>query len=62
VTEILPQLASALGREFTYELLASVSGCGDELLMDKLTKLVQAEILFKKDATAFNICLQTCSV
>src|SRR5262249_36017284 len=38
------QLASALGREFDYELLAAVSAAGEAVLRGELEKLVRAEI------------------
>jgi class 3 adenylate cyclase/predicted ATPase len=42
------QLASALGREFSYELLAAVTALDEETLQGELAKLVRAEILYPK--------------
>ena len=42
------QLAAALGREFSYELLAAVAGVDEPTLQAELAKLVQAEILYPK--------------
>lgn len=42
------QIASALGREFTYELLRAVCPLDETELRRELTKLIQAEILFAK--------------
>lgn len=44
----LAQLVSAIGREFSFELLSAVSGLDDATLCANLAKLVQAEILFEK--------------
>ena len=42
------QLAAALGREFSHELLAAVAGLDEPTLQAELAKLVQAEILYPK--------------
>lgn len=42
------QMASAIGREFTYELLAATSEATAAQLQEELGKLVDAEILFQK--------------
>ena len=42
------QLASALGREFAYEVLAAVAALDEPTLQAELAKLVQAEILYPK--------------
>jgi predicted ATPase len=42
------QLAAALGREFTYELLSSVATIDSSRLKDELNKLVRGEILQQK--------------
>jgi class 3 adenylate cyclase/predicted ATPase len=42
------QLAAALGREFSYELLAAVETVDEPALQAELAKLVQAEILYPK--------------
>jgi class 3 adenylate cyclase/tetratricopeptide (TPR) repeat protein len=42
------QVASAIGREFTYELLHAVCPLDETELRRELTKLIQAEILFAK--------------
>jgi serine/threonine protein kinase/tetratricopeptide (TPR) repeat protein len=42
------QLAATLGREFSYELFAAVSGMGEQELDSELTKLVRAEVLHEK--------------
>ncbi len=44
----LAQLASALGRGFSYQLLAAVCGADKDNLDAELSKLVQAEILYQK--------------
>ena len=44
----LAQLASALGREFSYELVKAVSDLDESTLASELGKFVQAEILFQK--------------
>jgi serine/threonine protein kinase/tetratricopeptide (TPR) repeat protein len=44
----LAQMASAIGREFSFELLAAVSNADERLLPLELEKLVKAEILFQK--------------
>jgi len=42
------QLAAALGREFSYELVAAVAAVEEATLQAQLAKLVQAEILYPK--------------
>jgi class 3 adenylate cyclase/tetratricopeptide (TPR) repeat protein len=44
----LAQLAAALGREFSYELLAAVATLGETALQAELAKLLRAEILYQK--------------
>jgi serine/threonine protein kinase/predicted ATPase len=49
--EIAPevvQMASALGREFGFELIRAVSGLTEPVLLEELTRLVKAEILFQR--------------
>jgi class 3 adenylate cyclase/tetratricopeptide (TPR) repeat protein len=41
------QLAAALGREFSYEVLSAVASCSEESLQQELAKLVEAELLFQ---------------
>ena len=38
------QTAAAIGREFSYELLAAVSPLADDALQDALGQLVEAEL------------------
>ncbi|MBK8254813.1 MAG: hypothetical protein IPK82_19405 [Polyangiaceae bacterium] len=45
--EIL-QLASAVGRRFVYELLATVAAVDEATLRDRLQKLVQGELIFRE--------------
>lgn|GEM_PF-4401803 len=42
------QLAAALGREFSYEMLTAVAGMEEPVLHAELAKLERAEILFRK--------------
>jgi predicted ATPase len=42
------QLAATLGREFNYDILASVASVDDEMLRSELEKLVDAGILYTK--------------
>jgi predicted ATPase/class 3 adenylate cyclase len=42
------QLAATLGREFSYELLQTVSGLDDPRLRNALTRLVEAELLYQR--------------
>lgn len=42
------QLAAALGRTFTHQLLAAVSPLDDKELEDALTQLVQAELIYRR--------------
>jgi class 3 adenylate cyclase len=42
------QLGAALGREFSYELLAAVSPLPDAALQEALHRLVQAELVFRR--------------
>jgi class 3 adenylate cyclase/predicted ATPase len=44
----LAQLAAALGREFSYDVLAAVAGVDEPTLQAELSELVQAEILYPK--------------
>jgi tetratricopeptide (TPR) repeat protein len=44
----LVQLASVLGREFSYELLAAVAGLDEATLQAELLKLMEAELLYPK--------------
>jgi hypothetical protein len=41
------QLAAAIGREFSYELLSAAASCGEDALQQELAKLVDAELLFQ---------------
>jgi class 3 adenylate cyclase/tetratricopeptide (TPR) repeat protein/predicted RNA-binding Zn-ribbon protein involved in translation (DUF1610 family) len=40
------QIGSAIGREFSYDVLAAVAGLPDPVLQDALTRLIEAELLF----------------
>jgi tetratricopeptide (TPR) repeat protein len=40
------QIGAAIGREFSYELLAAVAGLPDAVLQDALARLTEAELLF----------------
>src|SRR5579863_2250967 len=40
------QIGAAIGREFSYEVLAAVAGLPDAVLQDALIRLVEAELLF----------------
>ncbi len=40
------QVGSAIGREFSYDVLAAVAGLPDPVLQDALTRLIEAELLF----------------
>jgi class 3 adenylate cyclase/predicted ATPase len=42
------QLAAAIGREFSHELLAAAAPCGEEALQQELAKLVEAGLLFQQ--------------
>jgi len=42
------QIGSAIGREFSYDLLAAVAGLTDEVLQDALARLVEAELIFPR--------------
>lgn len=44
----IAQLASTIGREFSFELMSAASGLDDAALCANLGKLVQAEILYEK--------------
>ena len=44
----LAQLAAALGREFTYDLIAAVASVDEPTLQAELAELVRAEILYSK--------------
>src|SRR5262249_29071696 len=44
----LIQLAAALGRQFSYELLAAVAPVDEPTLQAELAKLIQAEVLYSK--------------
>jgi hypothetical protein len=48
----IAQVGSALGREFSYELLAAVANQDETTLNAELAKLVQAEILYQKGRPA----------
>jgi len=47
--EIL-QIGAAIGREFSYEVLAAVAGVSDAVLQDALIRLTEAELLFLRGA------------
>jgi predicted ATPase/class 3 adenylate cyclase len=47
VSEVV-QLAATLGREFTYELLKSVSSLAEQFLLRELSRLVEAEFLYQR--------------
>jgi class 3 adenylate cyclase/tetratricopeptide (TPR) repeat protein/RNA polymerase subunit RPABC4/transcription elongation factor Spt4 len=40
------QIGSAIGRDFSYDVLAAVAGLPDAVLQDALTRLIEAELLF----------------
>ena len=40
------QIGAAIGREFSYELLAAVAGLPDAVLQDALARLTEAELVF----------------
>ena len=42
------QIAATIGREFSYRLVAAVSGLPDENLCDALAQLVEAELIFQR--------------
>lgn len=42
------QIGSAIGREFSYSVLAAVAGLSDAVLQDALARLVEAELLFMR--------------
>ena len=42
------QLSAALGREFSHELLRAISPMNDQALQEALTRLVEAEVLFRR--------------
>jgi len=42
------QIGAAIGREFSYELLAAVAGLPDAVLQDALARLVEAELVFPR--------------
>jgi class 3 adenylate cyclase len=44
------QIGAAIGREFSYEILAAVAGLPDAVLQDALIRLVEAELLFLRGA------------
>ncbi len=42
------QIGAAIGREFSYELLAAVAGLPDQVLQDALARLTEAELVFPR--------------
>jgi class 3 adenylate cyclase/predicted ATPase len=42
------QIAAAIGREFSYELLAAVAGLAEDELQRALNRLVQSELVFRR--------------
>ncbi len=44
------QIAAAIGREFSYELLAAVAGLPEDELQRALDRLVQSELVFRRGA------------
>jgi class 3 adenylate cyclase/tetratricopeptide (TPR) repeat protein len=46
--KVVAQIAAAIGREFSYELLQVVCGLDDDLLEDSLEQLVAAEFLYQR--------------
>ncbi len=42
------QIGAAIGREFSYEVLAAVAGLPDAVLQDALIRLTEAELLFMR--------------
>jgi class 3 adenylate cyclase/predicted ATPase len=46
----IAQIGAAIGREFSYELLAEIAQRGEAELQDALTRLVEAGLVFQRDA------------
>lgn len=46
--KLTAQIASTLGRDFSFELLQAASGFGESILVQTLTQLVEREILFQR--------------
>ncbi len=44
----IAQTAAAIGREFSHELLAGVSSASDEMLVDALAQLAEAELIYRR--------------
>ncbi len=42
------QIGAAIGREFSYQLLAAVAGLPDQVLQDALARLTEAELVFPR--------------
>jgi tetratricopeptide (TPR) repeat protein len=42
------QIGAAIGREFSYELLAAVAGLPDQVLQDALARLIEAELVIPR--------------
>ena len=47
-TSDVAQIASALGRQFSHELISAVAGMPERKLEDALTQLVNAELIFRR--------------
>jgi class 3 adenylate cyclase/predicted ATPase len=45
------QIAAAIGREFSYEMLAAVAGLAEDELQHALDRLVQSELVFRRGAS-----------
>jgi predicted ATPase len=45
------QLASTIGRDFSYDLLRTISSMGDSTLQKALAALVEAEVLYRRGVT-----------
>ena len=53
------QIGAAIGREFSYELIAAVAGLSDTVLQDALARLTEAELLFLRGTPPdADLCLQ----
>jgi predicted ATPase/class 3 adenylate cyclase len=46
----MAQIGAAIGREFSYELLAAVAGPSDSEIQDRLARLVHSELVFQRGA------------
>ena len=46
----MAQIGAAIGREFSYELLAAVAGPSEREIQDRLARLVHSELVFQRGA------------